>query len=304
MRLVELLEQDERSLRRILDGLDATRRRRRPASAGIDVIDACQQTRHQAPRSAHERSTIHSAAQRGRCPVGRRRAARPSRDRRARPARAADHVPGRRRSKPGVSARYLYAHPQLRATIQQLRDEQHRTPSRPHRHPRASDESIRARLRGALEENKQLRAENAQLRDELALAHGEIRELKLATPPAEHAMSEWPAPVAEQALHGPAGEFVLRTEPHSEAHPMALLSQFLVAFGCACGRGAYYQVEADRHYTNEFVVLVGPTATGRKGSSWGHVRRLLADADQTFAALPGRRSLLRGRVDRPGPRPR
>jgi hypothetical protein len=42
-------------------------------------------------------------------------------------------------------------------------------------------------------------------------------------------MSDWPAPVSEQALHGPAGEFVLRTEPHSEAHPMALLSQFLSA---------------------------------------------------------------------------
>lgn len=81
----------------------------------------------------------------------------------------------------GVSARYLYAHPQLRAAIQQLRDEQHSIPSRPARRPRANDESIRARLRGALEENKQLRAENAQLRDELALAHGEIRELKLAT---------------------------------------------------------------------------------------------------------------------------
>ena len=81
----------------------------------------------------------------------------------------------------GVSARYLYAHPQLRATIQQLRDEQHSIPSRLSRHPRANDESIRARLRGALEENKQLRAENAQLRDELALVHGEVRELKLAT---------------------------------------------------------------------------------------------------------------------------
>jgi uncharacterized protein DUF6262 len=81
----------------------------------------------------------------------------------------------------GVSARYLYAHPQLRATIEQIRDEQHRAPSRPPRHPRANDESIRARLRGALEENKQLRAENARLRDELALAHGENRELKLAT---------------------------------------------------------------------------------------------------------------------------
>jgi hypothetical protein len=81
----------------------------------------------------------------------------------------------------GVSARYLYAHPQLRATIQELRDEQHGTPPRTTRHPRANDESLRARLRGTLEENKQLRAENAQLRDELALAHGEIRELRLAS---------------------------------------------------------------------------------------------------------------------------
>jgi hypothetical protein len=45
---------------------------------------------------------------------------------------------------------------------------------------------------------------------------------------------------------------------------MALLVQFLVAFGCACGRGATtnYQVEADRHHPSESCVLVGgPTAS-------------------------------------------
>jgi hypothetical protein len=95
-------------------------------------------------------------------------------------------------------------------------------------------------------------------------------------------VSAWPT-IGEEAFHGPAGEFVRHTEPHSEAHPMALLAQFLVAFGCACGRGAHYQVEADRHYPNQFCVLVGPTARGRKGSSWGHVRRLLGEADPAFA---------------------
>ena len=101
-------------------------------------------------------------------------------------------------------------------------------------------------------------------------------------PPRERGLvTGWPT-AAAQAFHGPAGEFVLQSEPHSEAHPMALLAQFLVAFGCACGRGAHYQVEADRHYPNEFCLLVGPTAKGRKGSSWGHVRRLLADADPSF----------------------
>ncbi len=95
-------------------------------------------------------------------------------------------------------------------------------------------------------------------------------------------MTSWPAAPADAAFHGPAGEFVLRTEPHTEAHPMALLAQFLVAFGTACGRGAHYAIEADRHYPNEFCVLVGPSAKGRKGSSWGHVRRILTEADPDF----------------------
>lgn len=95
-------------------------------------------------------------------------------------------------------------------------------------------------------------------------------------------MTSWPPAPADAAFHGPAGEFVLRTEPHTEAHPMALLAQFLVAFGTVCGRGAHYAIEADRHYPNEFCVLVGPSAKGRKGSSWGHVRRILTEADPGF----------------------
>jgi hypothetical protein len=73
----------------------------------------------------------------------------------------------------------------------------------------------------------------------------------------------WPAAPAAAVFHGPAGEFVLRTEPHTESHPMALLSQFLVAFGTATGRNAHYTVEASRHHANEFIVLVGASAKGR-----------------------------------------
>jgi hypothetical protein len=93
----------------------------------------------------------------------------------------------------------------------------------------------------------------------------------------------WPAAPAEAVFHGPAGEFVLRTDPHTESHPMALLSQFLVAFGTATGRHAHYAVEASRHHGNEFVVLVGPTSKGRKGSSWDHVEALMRDIDAGFA---------------------
>ena len=97
-------------------------------------------------------------------------------------------------------------------------------------------------------------------------------------------MTGWPAAPTEAAFHGPAGEFVIRTEPHTEADPMALLIQFLVAFGTAAGRHAYWPIEASRHHPNEFAVLVGPSSKGRKGSAWDHVEAVLTTADPAFAA--------------------
>jgi hypothetical protein len=95
-------------------------------------------------------------------------------------------------------------------------------------------------------------------------------------------MTAWPPPAATAALHGPAGEFVQLTAPHTEADPMALLAQFLVAFGAAAGRNVHYAVEATRHHLNEFCILVGPSGKGRKGSSWDHVEALFADVDHAF----------------------
>jgi hypothetical protein len=83
------------------------------------------------------------------------------------------------------------------------------------------------------------------------------------------ALDTWPAPPDEAAFHGLAGEVVKTIEPETESDPVAILVQFLVAFGNACKRGAYYQVEARRHYTNLFAILVGKTAKGRKGTAWG-----------------------------------
>jgi Protein of unknown function (DUF3987) len=68
-------------------------------------------------------------------------------------------------------------------------------------------------------------------------------------------------------------------DPHTEADPAATLVQFLLAFGNACGRGPGFRVESDEHGTNEFVAIVGPTSRARKGSSWGHVRRIMRLAD-------------------------
>jgi hypothetical protein len=92
----------------------------------------------------------------------------------------------------------------------------------------------------------------------------------------------WPAPPAAVVYHELLGEIVHRIAPHTEADPVAILTQLLVAFGAAIGRGAWFQVEATRHHGNEYMCLVGDSARGRKGSSWDHVRRLILAADPSL----------------------
>lgn len=92
----------------------------------------------------------------------------------------------------------------------------------------------------------------------------------------------WPAPPDKAVYHELLGEIVHTIAPHTEADPIAILTQLLVGFGTAVGRGAFFQVEATRHHPNEFMLLVGDSARARKGSSWDHVRRLLATVDPSL----------------------
>ncbi|MFL5883101.1 MAG: DUF3987 domain-containing protein [Actinomycetota bacterium] len=92
----------------------------------------------------------------------------------------------------------------------------------------------------------------------------------------------WPAPPAPAVYHELLGEIVTRIAPHTEADPVAILTQLLVAFGAAVGRGAFFEVEATRHHPNQFMLLVGDSSKARKGSSWDHVRRLIAQVDPTI----------------------
>lgn len=91
----------------------------------------------------------------------------------------------------------------------------------------------------------------------------------------------WPAP-DPTVYHDLPGEIVKTISPHTEADPVAILTQLLVAFGAAVGRGAWFGVEATRHHPNEYMCLVGDSARGRKGSSWDHVRRLITAADPSL----------------------
>jgi Protein of unknown function (DUF3987) len=84
------------------------------------------------------------------------------------------------------------------------------------------------------------------------------------------------------ALHGVAGEYVELVEPHTEAGVPAILTQFLAVSGVFLGRTSYYQVEADSHYGNLFISIVGNTSGGRKGTSLGQVLRVFKLADGEF----------------------
>ena len=82
----------------------------------------------------------------------------------------------------------------------------------------------------------------------------------------------WPEPPAPDAYHGLVGDIVGAIAPHTEADPVAVLVQLLVACGALIGGGAWFKVERTRHYPNKFALLVGDSAVARKGSALGQVR--------------------------------
>ena len=93
----------------------------------------------------------------------------------------------------------------------------------------------------------------------------------------------WPE-LEPAALYGLPGVVVRAIEPHCEADPVAILANTLTAFGSVAGRGAFARVGGDEHHLKLFVGLVGETAKGRKGTSWGPVRGLLEGVDPGWAS--------------------
>ena len=104
-----------------------------------------------------------------------------------------------------------------------------------------------------------------------------VRSLwSLSSPP------NWPDPPKGVAWYGLAGDFVEVISPESEADPIGLLVQLLLSYGNVIGRGAHFLAEGDAHYTNQFALLVGESSKGRKGSSWGQIKRLYQSIDSQW----------------------
>lgn len=119
---------------------------------------------------------------------------------------------------------------------------------------------------------------------------------KIVEPEAEHEVEEtstWPVLHAD-AMRGPAWEIVKLIEPDTEADPIAIYFQLLVAFGNAVGRDFYYRIEGDQHHCNEYVCVAGETSRGRKGTSWGRVREVIDTLFEGWAETCARGGLSSG----------
>jgi hypothetical protein len=94
---------------------------------------------------------------------------------------------------------------------------------------------------------------------------------------AEPAADTWPELPDDMAYYGLAGDLVRAVADVTEADPVALLGTTLAIFGAVAGPGcAVYQGSSQR--PNLFVVLVGDTSSGRKGTSLAVAREPFAQA--------------------------
>jgi hypothetical protein len=97
-------------------------------------------------------------------------------------------------------------------------------------------------------------------------------------------IADYAGPVLDRAaFHGTAGVFVDVYEPHTEADPVALLVQLLAGFGNAAGRSLHLMIDGARHAMVTFIVLIGQTSKGRKGTAEKRVRSVLERVDPDWA---------------------
>jgi len=89
-----------------------------------------------------------------------------------------------------------------------------------------------------------------------------------------------PPALGEAAYHGPIGQFLRAVAPYTEATDAAILAHLLPAIGTSIGTGP--RVHGTREPARVNTVLVGPTSTGRKGTSLVPVDELMQLVDADF----------------------
>lgn len=70
----------------------------------------------------------------------------------------------------------------------------------------------------------------------------------------------------DEWMYGIAGDITRKAAEYCESHPAGMYLDLLVSLGSIFGRNPYFNVQATRHYANEFMIRVGATSTARKGT--------------------------------------
>lgn len=100
----------------------------------------------------------------------------------------------------------------------------------------------------------------------------DLEPLSASAPPVS--MPNWPQVPDPAAFHGVLGEIVRAVASRTEADPIGILGSLLATCGACMGHGRYIY-QGSQQTANLFVVLVGDTATGRKGTAGSIAREVM-----------------------------
>lgn len=101
-------------------------------------------------------------------------------------------------------------------------------------------------------------------------------------PESDEPISVVPFPVLHRdAYYGLPGKVVDSVLPYTEAHPAALLAQYLAEFGAHIGRGAHVLIANTPHPALLHVLVIGRTSDGAKGTSAAVIRALFDVAESS-----------------------
>jgi hypothetical protein len=90
-----------------------------------------------------------------------------------------------------------------------------------------------------------------------------------------------PFPTLHQdALIGLPGKIIDAVAPYTEAHPAAMLVQYLAEYGALIGPSAHVEVDNRRHPARLYPLIVGRTSSGAKGTSYGVARALFRASER------------------------
>jgi hypothetical protein len=92
----------------------------------------------------------------------------------------------------------------------------------------------------------------------------------------------WPV-LAPEARHGPVGEYLGLIEEEIEVSVAPVGAILLTELGTLIGRRAAIHVGEHRHHANLFLLVVGETSTGGKGSADAAADTLIEAVDSSFA---------------------